>query len=58
MLDCDHDTETDLETPTDSDLLAEAGLTPKAIREVLSGRNGVGESAGPARSQSIVIIET
>ncbi len=43
MFDCDHDTETDLETPTDSDLLAAAGLDPRAIREILSGRDGAGE---------------
>ncbi len=29
--------EPDIETPTPSDLLTEAGLDPRAIREVLAG---------------------
>ena len=38
------DRDTDRDTPTGEDLLAEAGLDPRAIREVLAGRgNGDGE---------------
>ena len=36
MFDFDHDT--DAETPDAGELLAEAGLDPRAIREVLRGR--------------------
>ncbi len=33
-----HDANTDGETPNAGELLAEAGLDPRAIREVLQGR--------------------
>ena len=36
MFEFDHDADRD--APSDGDLLAEAGLDPRAIREVLSGR--------------------
>ena len=36
MYEFDHDANHD--TPSDGDLLAEAGLDPRAIREVLAGR--------------------
>ena len=35
--------EPDTETPTPSDLLTEAGLDPRAIREVLGGPDGGAE---------------
>ena len=36
MFEFDHDADRD--TPSDGDLLAEAGLDPRTIREVLAGR--------------------
>ena len=36
----DHDADTDVETPTDRDLLAEIGLDPRAIREILAPGDG------------------
>lgn len=38
-----HDADTDRETPDASELLAEAGLDTRAIREVLRGSDGRGE---------------
>ncbi len=38
-----HDTGTGAETPDPSELLAEAGLDPRAIREVLADSGGRGE---------------
>ena len=35
-----HDADTGAETPTDSELLAEAGLDNRAIREVLAETGG------------------
>ena len=43
MFDPDRDADTDGETPTAPELLAEAGLDPRAIREVLAGSDGQGE---------------
>ena len=43
MFDFDRDPNTGCETPTASDLLAEAGLDPRAIREVLAGSDGQAE---------------
>ena len=43
MFDSDHDTDADLDTPTAADMLAEAGLDPKAVCEVLTGCDGAGE---------------
>ena len=36
----DHDRDSDPDTPSGSDLLAEAGLDPRAIREALEDRDG------------------
>ena len=41
MFDFHHDS--DIETPTPSDLLTQAGLDPRAIREVLGGPDGEAE---------------
>ena len=38
-----HHPDTDRETPAASELLAEAGLDPRAIREVLAGPDGDAE---------------
>ncbi len=38
-----HDADDGSDTPTASELLAEAGLDPRAVREVLAGSDGVGE---------------
>ena len=38
-----HDPDAGCETPTDSELLAEAGLDRRAIREVLAETGGRGE---------------
>ena len=38
-----HDTDAGAETPAPSELLAEAGLDPRAIREVLAASGGRGE---------------
>ncbi len=35
-----HDADTDSDAPEGEELLAEAGLDPRAIREVLAGRDG------------------
>ena len=35
--------DSDIETPTPSDLLTEAGLDPRAIREILAGPDGEAE---------------
>ena len=43
MFDFDRDADTDRETPTPPELLAEAGLDPRAIREVLAGSDDRGE---------------
>ena len=43
MFDFDHDAVTGHDTPTGSELLAEAGLDPRAIREVLARTDGEGE---------------
>ena len=43
MFDFDHDADTDLETPTGTELLTEVGLDPRAIREVLAGPDRDGE---------------
>ena len=43
MFDFDHDADTALDTSTPGDLLAEIGLDPRAIREVLASRDGEGE---------------
>ena len=43
MFDFDRDADTDVETPTAPELLAEAGLDPRADREVLAGRDDEGE---------------
>ena len=40
MFDLIHDADTDAETPDAGELLAEAGLDPRAIREVLRGSGG------------------
>ncbi|MDE0617317.1 MAG: hypothetical protein OXH87_06985 [Rhodospirillaceae bacterium] len=40
MPEFDRDAETGTETPTDSELLAEAGLDARAIREVLAETGG------------------
>ena len=46
MFDFDCDADTGAETPTPSELLAEAGLDPRAIREVFAGSSGRGECEG------------
>ena len=38
-----HDADTEPETPAASELLAEAGLDPRAIREVLASSDAQGE---------------
>ena len=38
-----HDADADSDTPTASELLAEAGLDPRAVREVLAGSDGEAE---------------
>ena len=43
MFDFIHDADTDVETPIPSDLLTEAGLDPRAIREVLARPDGEAE---------------
>ena len=43
MFDFDRDADTDREAPAPSELLAEAGLDPRAIREVLAGSDDRGE---------------
>ena len=43
MFEFHRDANTDSETPTPSDLLTEAGLDPRAIREVLAGPDGEAE---------------
>ena len=43
MFDFDHDADTGHDIPTGSELLAEAGLDPRAIREVFAGSGGEGE---------------
>ncbi|MDE0702950.1 MAG: hypothetical protein OXH59_04415 [Rhodospirillaceae bacterium] len=40
MPEFDRDADVGVETPTDSELLAEAGLDGRAIREVLAETNG------------------
>ncbi len=43
MFDFDRDPDTGGDTPTASELLAEAGLDPRAIRELLAGFGSQGE---------------
>ena len=43
MFDFDRDADTGPETPSPSELLAEAGLDPRAVREVLAGPGDFGE---------------
>ena len=40
MFDSIHDADTDAETPDAGELLAEAGLDPRAVREILRGSGG------------------
>ena len=43
MFDFDHDANAGHDTPTSGELLAEAGLDPRAVREVLARPDGEGE---------------
>ena len=43
MFECIHDADTESEVPTDSELLAEAGLDARAIAEVLAESGDPGE---------------
>ncbi len=43
MFDFDHDADTGHDIPAGGELLAEAGLDPRAVREVLAPPGGEGE---------------